>query len=71
MNLFVKELGKYKDILPKHMIKALRGQALSGDLAGARKGLKKVLSDEYMQIQLRRLCRSNSIPSVDEYRKRK
>lgn len=63
MNLFVKELGKYKDVLPKHTIKALKGQALSGDLEGARKGLKKVLSDEYKQVQLRRLLRHNSISS--------
>lgn len=61
MNLFIKEIGKYKDLLPKHTIKALKGQALSGDLEGARKGLKKVLSNEYKQVQLRRLCRSNSI----------
>lgn len=71
MNLFIKELGRYKSILPKHTIKALKGQALSGDLEGARKGLKKVLSDEYKQVQLGRLCRSYGIPGVDEYRKRK
>jgi hypothetical protein len=63
MNLFIKELGKYRDILPRHRIKALKGQALSGDLEGARKGLTKVLSDENKQVQLRRLQRSNSIPS--------
>ena len=63
MYLFIKELGKYRNILPRQTIKALKGQALSGDLEGARKGLKKVLSDENKQVQLRRLQRSNSISS--------
>ena len=70
MNQFIKELGNYKDILPRHTIQALKGQTLAGDLKGAKKGLKKVLSDEYKQIQLRRLCGFNGIPSVEKHRGR-
>jgi len=39
---FIKELKFYIDILPKNTIKTLRGQALSGDIAGARKGLERI-----------------------------
>lgn len=40
---FLMELKQYKDVLPKQTIKTLKGQALSGDLEGARKGLHKVI----------------------------
>lgn len=40
---FVMELKPYKDVLPKQTIKTLKGQALSGDLEGAKKGLGTVL----------------------------
>ena len=40
---FIKALKIYKDILPKQTLKTLRGQALSGDLIGAKKGLDKAL----------------------------
>ena len=36
---FVSQLKKYRNELPKQTIKTLKGQALSGDLEGARKGL--------------------------------
>lgn len=36
------ELRKFKNILPRQMIKTLRGQALSGDIRGAKKGLEKI-----------------------------
>jgi hypothetical protein len=42
---FVIELKKYRGILPKQTIKTLRGQALSGNLEGARKGLKKITKE--------------------------
>ncbi|WP_176712681.1 hypothetical protein [Clostridium septicum] len=42
MQLFIKELGKYRGYLPRQVIKTLRGQALSGDLVGARKGLDRI-----------------------------
>lgn len=70
MNQFIKELGNYKDILPRQTIQGLKGQTLAGDLKGAKKGLKKVLSDEYKQIQLRRLQRSNSIQGIEKHRGR-
>lgn len=40
---YIKTLKIYKGILPKQTIRTLRGQALSGDLIGAKKGLDKVL----------------------------
>lgn len=40
---FLKELKQYRDVLPKQTIKTLRGQALSGNLEGARTGLGTVL----------------------------
>lgn len=42
MENFISELKEYRCILPKNMIKTLRGQALSGDVNGAKKGLKKL-----------------------------
>jgi len=46
VKIFIIELRKYKDSLSKQLIKTLRGQALSGDLAGARKGLNRILGKE-------------------------
>lgn len=43
---FVKDLKKYQNQLSKQQLKVLRGQALSGDLAGAKKGLTKLLRRE-------------------------
>jgi hypothetical protein len=43
---FVKDLKKYQHWLSKQQLKTLRGQALSGDLAGAKKGLTKLLRRE-------------------------
>ena len=40
---FVTELKQYREVLPKQTIKTLKGQALSGDLEGAKKGLDTVL----------------------------
>ena len=39
---FIKGLKKYRGKLHKQQIKTLRGQALSGNLEGARLGLKKI-----------------------------
>jgi len=36
---YIKLLREYRNILPKQTIKTLKGQALSGDLIGANKGL--------------------------------
>lgn len=41
---FIELLKNYRRILPKQTIKTLRGQALAGDLMGAKKGLKKEVS---------------------------
>ncbi|MCQ4922219.1 hypothetical protein NE686_03925 [Tissierella carlieri] len=41
IKLFVIELKKYRGKIPKQALKTIRGQALSGDLVGARKGLEK------------------------------
>lgn len=38
---FVIELKKYRGKIPRHVLKTIGGQALSGDLIGARKGLEK------------------------------
>lgn len=46
INRFVKHLKKYQNRLSKHQLKTLRGQALSGNLAGAKKGLTKLLNRE-------------------------
>lgn len=46
VKIFIIELKRYRATLSKQVIKTLRGQALSGDLVGARKGLNKVLGKE-------------------------
>ena len=38
---FIKGLKDYRGLLPRQVIKTLRGQALAGNVKGARKGLKK------------------------------
>lgn len=40
---FVRQLKRYRGKLHKQTIKTLRGQALSGNLKGAKLGLEKVL----------------------------
>lgn len=44
MERFKKELKKYRHLISKQTIKTIRGQALAGDVEGARKGLDKALS---------------------------
>lgn len=46
ISAFVKSLKKYQNQLSKQQLKVLRGQALSGELAGAKKGLIKLLRRE-------------------------
>lgn len=38
---FIKSLKDYIGVLPRQTIKTLKGQALSGNLEGAKKGLEK------------------------------
>ena len=41
-NKFIRDLREYRGKISKQTIKTLRGQALSGDLQAARKGLEKL-----------------------------
>ena len=41
---FVRSLREYRHLLPRHLIKTIRGQALSGDVEGAAKRLKKAIN---------------------------
>lgn len=41
--LFIKQLNQNKNILTKQQYKTLKGQAVAGDVAGANKGLMKIL----------------------------
>lgn len=42
-NPFLNQLRKYQNHLDRQQFKTLRGQALSGDIAGAEKGLAKLI----------------------------
>lgn len=42
-NDFLKALKQNKERLTRQQVKTLRGQALSGDIKGASKGLEKIL----------------------------
>lgn len=44
MDNFIKELKEHRHFLPKQTIKTIRGQALAGDLEGAKRGLKTALN---------------------------
>lgn len=43
LNEFIKTLKSNKENLTRQQYKTVQGQALSGDLEGARKGLSKLL----------------------------
>jgi hypothetical protein len=43
MNEFVKELKQYRHLLSKQTISTIKGMALTGDIIGAEKMLKKAL----------------------------
>lgn len=43
MNKFVKELKQYRHLLSKQTISTIKGMALTGDIIGAEKMLKKAL----------------------------
>ena len=40
---FLKHLKAYRGILPRHTLLTLRGQAVSGDVDGAMRGLARML----------------------------
>ena len=44
MNSFIRELKQYRHILPKQIISTLKGQAIAGDIEGAKKGLETALN---------------------------
>lgn len=44
METFLEQLKGYRHLINKQQLKTLRGQALAGDVEGARKGLQKILS---------------------------
>ena len=44
MNSFIKELKQYRHILSKQIISTLKGQAIVGDVEGAKKGLQTALN---------------------------
>ena len=43
---FLKHLKAYRGVLPRHAILTLRGQAISGDVDGAIRGLARMLKDK-------------------------
>lgn len=44
LQIILKLLPKYRDVLTPHQYGTLKGQALSGDPGGAMKGLRKLLA---------------------------
>jgi len=46
ITLFMAELKVYKNALPHKIFKCIRGQVLSGDVVGAKKGLEKLLKEK-------------------------
>jgi len=44
LNIFLEHLKMQKERLTKQQYKTIRGQAMAGDIAGANKGLIKLLS---------------------------
>lgn len=46
ITLFMVELKGYKKALSSKAFKCIRGQALSGDIGGAKKGLGKLLKEK-------------------------
>lgn len=43
---FLKHLKAYRGVLPRHMLLTLRGQAISGDVDGAMRGLVRMLKNK-------------------------
>lgn len=50
LNQFLKKLRKHKNHIERNTFKTIRGQAINGDLEGARKGLMKMLDKEMMNL---------------------
>lgn len=45
MREFIRHLKEYRGKIPKQQLKTIRGQALSGDIEGARIGLKRLTKE--------------------------
>lgn len=43
LNVFIKYLNKYKAVLSKQQYRTIRGQAIAGDIVGAKKGLQALI----------------------------
>lgn len=43
---FLKHLKSYRGVLPRHTLLTLRGQAVSGDVDGAMRGLTRMLKNK-------------------------
>lgn len=56
INQFVKSLKTHQNKLSKQQMKTLRGQALSGDLEGAYKGLKKIMKRTVPNGNTKNIC---------------
>ena len=52
MNSFIKELKQYRHILSKQTISTLRGQAISGNVEGAIKGLQTALNKRQSKSEI-------------------
>lgn len=50
LNQFLKKLRKHKNYIERNTFKTIRGQAINGDLEGARKGLMKILDKEMISL---------------------
>lgn len=50
LNQFLKKLRKHKNHIERNTFKTIRGQAISGDLEGARRGLMKILDKEMINL---------------------
>jgi hypothetical protein len=46
INRFIKSLRAYTNRLSRQQLKTLRGQALAGDISGAKKGLERICRKE-------------------------
>lgn len=52
MNKFVNGLRQYRHVLPRQTISTLKGQALSGDVDGAKKGLITALNKRQSKSEI-------------------
>lgn len=50
LNQFLKKLRKHKNHIERNTFKTIRGQAINGDLEGARRGLMKILDKEMINL---------------------